>query len=105
VEPAPKERAGGSTTSRQQQEAEDEEMSVATSLAHLVQQDSVVSGVGVHCAGTERRRSGASRRALCAQGRRQRGGRRGLQPPYCLRNKATLLQFSLKFSAINECLG
>jgi hypothetical protein len=39
------------------------------------------------------------------QGRRQRGGRRGLQPPYCLRNKRTLLQPSLKFSAINECLG
>jgi hypothetical protein len=39
------------------------------------------------------------------QGRRQRGGRRGLRPPYCVRNKATLLQFSLKFSAINECLG
>jgi hypothetical protein len=38
------------------------------------------------------------------QGRRQRGGRRGLQPPYCLRNKGILLQFSLKFSAINECL-
>jgi hypothetical protein len=47
VEPAPKERVGGSTISRQQQEAKDEEMSVATSLAHLVQQDSVVSGVGV----------------------------------------------------------
>jgi hypothetical protein len=39
------------------------------------------------------------------QGRRQRGGRRGLQPPYCLRNKGILLQFSLKFSIINECLG
>jgi hypothetical protein len=38
------------------------------------------------------------------QRRRQRGGRRGLQPPYCLRNKGILLQFSLKFSAINECL-
>jgi hypothetical protein len=42
---------------------------------------------------------------LPGQGRRQRGGRRGLQPPYCLRNKGTLLQSSLKFSAINECLG
>jgi hypothetical protein len=32
-------------------------------------------------------------------------GRRGLQPPYCLRNKGTLFQPSLNFSAINECLG
>jgi hypothetical protein len=39
------------------------------------------------------------------QGRRQRGGRRGLQPHYCLCNKGTLLQSPLKFSAINECLG
>jgi hypothetical protein len=28
---------------------------------------------------------------LHKEGRRQQGGRRGLQPPYCLRNKGTLL--------------
>jgi hypothetical protein len=33
------------------------------------------------------------------------GGGGGSSPPYCLRNKGILLQFSLKFSAINECLG
>jgi hypothetical protein len=47
----------------------------------------------------------ARRSSEHAQGRRQRGGRRGLQPPYCLHNKGTLLQSPLKFSTINECLG
>jgi hypothetical protein len=32
-------------------------------------------------------------------------GAEGAPAPYCLRNKGILVQFSLKFSAINECLG
>jgi hypothetical protein len=45
-----------------------------------------------------------SARALHRDGGSEGGGG-GSSPPYCLRNKRTLLQLSLKLSAINERLG